>query len=1044
MIDRLLEGVLNQRLVSLAVGVLAILGGIMSLKNLNIDAFPDMTPVRVEVDTSAPGLASEEVEKLVTHPLEVALQGIPKATRIQSVSKFGISVVTVYFEDNADIYWAREQVFQEIGGVTMPPGITPSLGPNDTGNGQIYIYAVRSKTRTNMELRTLQDWVITPALRTVPGVADNLSFGGEVKQFQVLINPDKLRAYGLALDDVNTAIGKNNQNSGGNYVQQGGLQYIVRGIGLLQTPDDIGKIVVTSRHGTPIYVNNVATVQLGPEVRQGSVTKDGVGEVVAGITVLRLGSNTSEVIGRVKDKLVDLKRSLPADVYVEPLYDQSILIKHSINTVRDALIAGEILVILILFLMLSNVRAAFIAALAVPVCMLVALILMWRAGISANLLSLGGLAISIGMMIDASIVITENIYRTVTEDRIAGESIDQAVLRGAQQIGRPVFFAILIVIAAFIPLLALQGVEGRLFIPLAMSIIFSMVGSVVMAFVVTPPLCAILLKGGHPTPANRLVRWTRSNYRKYLDKSIAKPWRITIISVLVTAASILLFQITGSEFLPSLDENNFRIRATFPASVSLDEATRIALSLERVLLKNPNIEHAIAYTGRASLGGDPELVSNCEISLPLKPPSEWVGARTKAEMESQLRQAVSKFPGVEYEFSQELEMRNDELISGYNTPIAILLKGDDMEVLLKKAGEIAGVLNGVPGATDVAVEQVSGIDDLDITPDREAIARYGINVSDVMGVVQSAIGGSEASTMYQGEQQFSVQIRMLPQYRNNVEAIRNLMVTSPSGQKIPLSTLASIEVRQGLAEIGRMNARRRVAVKADIHGRSVGSIVNDAKKAIAAHVTLPPGYEIEWGGAVEELQHALETLYWAVPASLLLIFMLVYACFRSIRDSLVVLTTIPLAIIGGTVLLLVLGLPISVPAIIGYIANFGTEVQNSTIMVSFMDRWKQLGYSTREAAALGAAERLRPEILSALIGVLALLPFLLASGIGATVERPLAAVVIGGIALSRPIAWFLLPSLYVWFDRSERSGGSRHKPGIAAGRVSQESEPGNA
>jgi len=1023
MIDRFLAGVLNQRLVALAIGVLAVAGGILALRSLNIDAFPDMTPVRVEVDTSAPGLASEEVEKLVTHPLEVALQGIPKATKILSVSKFGISVVTVYFEDNADVYWARDQVFQQIGTVTMPPGMTPQLGPNDTGTGQIFIYAVKSNKRTNMELRTLQDWVITPALKTVPGIADNLSFGGEVKQYQVLMDPDKLRAYGLGIDDVNTAIGKNNQNTGGNYVSHGGLQYIVRGLGFLQSEEDVGNIVVAARNGVPIYVKNVATVQIGPEVRQGSVTEDGKGEVVAGISILRLGSNTADVIERVKQRLVELKKDLPPDVYIDPLYDQSILIKHSIRTVRDALIAGEILVIIILFVLLSNFRAASIAALAVPVCMLVALILMWRTGISANLLSLGGLAISIGMMIDASIVITENIYRNVTDDLVEGEPFQQAVLRGAQQIGRPVFFAILIVIAAFIPLLALQGVEGRLFIPLALSIIFSMVGSVLMAFVIAPPLCVILLRSGHPAPANRLVRWMRAQYQRWLERSVSRPLWITTIGILVTAMSILLFQITGSEFLPSLDENNFRIRATLPPSVSLPEATRIALEMEGVLRKNPNVEHAIAYTGRATLGGDPELVSNCEISVPLKPPDQWVGAHSKAELEAQLRKSLDKLPGVELEFSQELEMRNDELISGFNTPVVIFVKGDDTDVLLKKADEIAGVLKGIRGATDVAVEQVAGIDDLDITPDRQAIARYGINVSDVMDVVQSAIGGSQASTFYQGERQFAVQIRALPQYRNNVEAIGNLLVTSSSGQKIPLSSLASIEVRQGLAEIGRMDARRRVAVLADVQGRSVGSVVNDAKKALEKQVKMPPGYGIEWGGAVEELQHALETLYWAIPTSLLLIFVLVYACFNSMRDSLVVLTTIPLAIIGGTVLLLFLGLPISVPAIIGYIANFGTEVQNSTIMVSFIDRWKRKGYSSREAAIRGATERLRPEILSALIGVLALLPFLVVSGIGATVERPLAAVVIGGIALSRPLAWFLLPTLYVWFDRSGRRGG---------------------
>ena len=1028
MINRFLAGVLRQRLVSLAVGILVIAGGIMAVRSLNIDAFPDITPARVEVDTSATGLASEEVEKLVTHPLEVALQGIPKATKILSTSKFGISVVTVYFEDGTDVYWARDQVFQQLSGVTMPPGVTPSMGPNDTGTGQIFIYAVKSPNRSNMELRTLQDWVITPAMKTVPGVADNLSFGGEVKQYQVLIDPDRLRAYGLGIDDVSTAIGKNNQNSGGNFVQHGGLQYIVRGIGLIQTAEDIGNIVITAKRGVPIYVKNIATVQIGPEVRQGAVTEDGKGEVVAGITILRLGSNTADVITWVKQKLADLKKDLPSDVSIVPLYDQSILIVHSVTTVRDALIAGEILVIFILFLLLSNFRAATVSALAVPGCMLVAFMLMWRAGISANLLSLGGLAISIGMMIDASIVITENIYRNVTEDLHTHESFDQAVLRGAQQIGRPVFFAILIVIAAFIPLLALQGIEGRLFVPLALTIIFSMVGSVLMAFVIAPALCAVLLRSDHPAPANRLVRWMRRTYEQNLNRSVQRPWYITVIWLGVTATSLWLFSQTGSEFLPSLDENNFRIRATLPTSISLEAATNISLEMERIILNNPNVEHAIAYTGRATLGGDPESVSNCEISVPLKPPSQWVGAHSKAELETQLRDSLSKLPGVEFEFSQELEMRNYELISGYNTPITIYVRGDDTRVLLATANQIAATMKGIPGAADVAVPPVAGIDDLDIIPDREAIARYGINVSDVMDVVQSAIGGSQASTLYQGERQFAIQVRLQPQYRNNIETIRNLLVTSSSGQKIPLSSLATVEVRQGLADIGREDAKRQVAVVADVQGRSVGSIVEDGKRAIAQRVILPTGYTITWGGAVEELQHALNTLFWAVPISLLLIFILVYACFNSMRDSLVVLTTIPLAIIGGTVLLLWLGLPISVPAIIGYIANFGTEVQNGTIMVSFIDRWRKHGLSAREAAVRGATERLRPEILSALIGVIALIPFLMSSGIGATVERPLAAVVIGGIALSRPLAWFLLPTLYVWFDRSERQPTATELP----------------
>jgi cobalt-zinc-cadmium resistance protein CzcA len=1027
MIDRFLEAVIKQRLVSLGCALLIIAAGFMAVRNLNIDAFPDITPIRVEVDTSAPGFAAEEVEKLVTHPLEVGLQGIPKATKITSESKFGISVVTVYFEDDADIYWAREQVFQSLGDVTLPANITPSMGPNDTGTGQIFIYAVKSPSRTDMELRTIQDWTVTPALKAVPGVADCLSFGGQLKQYQVMVDPDRLRAYGLGIDDVIGAIGKNNQNAGGNYVQHGGQQYIIRGIGMLESEEDIGNIVVNAKNGTPVFVKNLATIQLGPEVRQGAVSEDGKGEVVSGLVILRLGSNTSEVIQRVKERLATLKKDLPSDVSIDTLYDQSILIKHSIDTVKDALIAGEVLVILILFLLLSNLRAATIAALAVPVCMLVAFILMWKAGISANLLSLGGLAISIGMMIDASIVITENIYRNVSEKWKEGESIETVVLRGATQAGRPVLYAVLIVVAAFIPLLALRGIEGRLFVPLALSIIFSMVGSVVMAFVVTPALCVVLLKGGHPKPANKLVQWMRSRYERSLDKSIRKPSRILIVWLLLTVFSVLLFTITGSEFLPSLDENNFRVRATLPTSVSLTEAERLASGMEKVVLKNPNVEHAISYVGRATLGGDPEQVNNCEISIPLKDPKEWVDAHSKSQLEQQLRTALNQFPGIDFEFSQELEMRNDELISGINTPIAIYVKGDDTKVLVEKANEIADQLRKVNGATDVAVEDVAGIDDLDVIPNRAAIARYGINVSDVMDVVQSAVGGTSASTFYDGEEHFDIQVRMMTQYRNNAESIGNLLVTSSSGQKIPLSELASIQVRQGLSSISRMDAKRHVVVKADVSGRSVGSIVHDAKALIAKNIVLAPGYSVEYGGAVEELQHALETLQWAIPGSLLLIFVLVYACFGSLRDSVVVLTTIPLAIIGGTVLLLIMGLPISVPAIIGYIANFGTEVQNGTIMVSSINRWRRSGYSAAESASFGATERLRPEILSALIGVLALIPFLLTSGIGATVERPLAAVVIGGIAFSRPLAWFLLPTVYVWLDRSGRGNKDRQR-----------------
>ncbi|MDX6385068.1 MAG: heavy metal efflux system protein, partial [Blastocatellia bacterium] len=775
MTDNFIAFFYRERLLVAVLSLLIVAGGIFALRRLNVDAFPDVTPVQVEIDTEAQGLAPQEVEQLISFPIENVMNGISGVVRVQSDSKFGLSVVTVYFTDDTDIYFARQQVFERLSDARdhIPAGIEPSMGPITTGTGQIYLYQIVGLGKSNQELRTIQDWVIKLQLRTVPGVADVLSFGGDVKQYQVVVDQQALVNYNITLKTLFEAIQANNQNTGANFIEHGDEQYVVRGLGLVKDIEDIKNIVLDSRSGTPIRVSDVASVQIGNEIRQGAVTKDGQGEVVTGIVLKRINENTKQVIENIKAKVVEINKALPEGVKIVDYYDQSELVDNSIHTVVESLIEGEGLVLLILLLLLGNIRSSLITAAAIPFCMMVAFILMWYTGLSANLTSLGGLAISIGMMVDATVVMVENIYRHLEEHQ--EHSVREAILVAAQEIGRPMFFAILIVIAVFLPVFTLQGIEGKLFKPLAYAVTFSMIGSLLMALCVAPMLCAmwLRLKRGK-VRTNPIIGFIKGIYVPVLKWSIRHRYLALTMAGLLLVWSVADVFILGSEFLPTIDEGNMLVRATMPASISLPRAIEVSTQIEKTLRQFPEVETVVAKIGRAELGGDPESVSNDELYVRLKPKSQWTTAKTKDELVDAMRQKLDGFPGVEFNFSQVIQTRNDELISGINAQIAVKVFGEDQEALHQLGEQIRDAMSHVRGVEDLAVEQVAGEEHLEIDIDRDKIARYGLNIADVLEVAKIAIGGDDATDVLEGQRRFAINVRLKEDYRNQVEKLNDI------------------------------------------------------------------------------------------------------------------------------------------------------------------------------------------------------------------------------------------------------------------------------
>ena len=1033
MIDRILEFSLKNRLLVIlfALGVLG--GGGLALAKLPIDAFPDVSPVLVQIITESPGLAPEEVEKLITYPVEVAMNGLPGVSHTKSVSLFGISQVSVYFHDNVNIYFARQLTLERLAVAReqIPPGLgEPVLGAITTGLGQVYQYTVRGPA-DQMELRTLQDWIVKYNLRTVPGVTDVLSFGGEVKQYQVQVDPRALQQYGVTLADVKAAVGANNRNVGGGYIVRGPEEYLIRGIGLAENLPDLGNIIVTERNDTPIFVRNVAEVAIGPEVRRGAVTMNGRGEVVTGIVLKRIYENTSEVIKAVKVKIDEVNRALPAATKAEAFYDQADLVTRAVDTVKDALLEGAILIVVILFLFLGNARSALIVTAMLPLSLLVAFMLMYYFGFSANLMSLGGLAIGIGIMVDGGVVMVENIYRHLSEHdqgvrehtgehavggRSSSESKLHVVLRAAREVGRPITFAIAIIIIVFLPLFTLQGVEGKMFRPMAFAVSFAMFGSLIFSLTVIPVLCAYFLKGGTEEdtwimrivkrPYLPLLRWSLDNRKKILGGALV-----------ALALSLAIVPFLGTEFVPQLEEGSIMYRATLAPSTGLNEGIRTATELERIAKRIPEVGDVVSKIGRAEAGGDPEPVNNIEALVTLKPDQEWTSVGSKPELVELLAERLGKYPGVSLNFSQPIALRVDELLSGVKAQLAIALFGDDIDQLVRSGDEIERAVSSVAGAADVQVEQVTGQPQLQIKIDRNAIARYGINVEGVQELIKTAIGGEEAGQVFEGIRRFDIVVRLQEPYRQNIGAIGSLLVPVPDGAaRVPLSQLASIRVVTGPKQISHDNGHRRIVIQLNVRGRDMGGFVTEAQQRIAANVKLPPGYFITWGGQFENQQRAMKRLAIIVPITIGLIFLLLFSSFGSLRQASLIILNVPFAMIGGILGLAISRQYLSVPASVGFIALFGVAVLNGVVLVSYINGLRREGLNLTEAVLRGTELRLRPVLMTATVAILGLLPLLFSSGAGSEVQRPLAAVVVGGLLTSTALTLLVLPTLYGWFE----------------------------
>ena len=1021
--NHIISFVLKQRLLVLALTGLLVGVGVWSAMRLPIDAVPDVTNVQVQINTNAAALSPLEVERQVTLPVELSMFGLPDLEEIRSISKFGLSQVTVVFEEGTDIYFARQQVQERLQQAReqIPErfGI-PEMGPISSGLGEIFQYVINADSAKvdATELRTLQDWVVAPQLRGVPGVAEVNAFGGFEKQYQVLVRPEALVQYDLTLRQVLDAVAANNQNAGGGYLTKGAEQLVIRGVGQVQDLEQIRNVVVASRGGTPVRVGDVADVQIGSSIRQGAVTKDGKGEAVTGIVMMRLGSNSRTVVEAVKERFEIAARSLPRGVTLEPFYDRTELVERTIKTVEKNLLEGAILVVAVLFVLLGNLRAALIVALAIPLSMMFAVSMMVKAGIAGSLMSLG--AIDFGLVVDGSVVMVENSMRRLGHRR-EGESFLRTVLDACSEVARPILFGVGIIIVVYLPILTLEGVEGKMFKPMAMTVVFALVGSLLLTFLLTPVLITLGLRGKIEEKDVWLIRHAKRIYEPALEWTIGRGRRVLIGSGVAVAAALATIPFLGSEFVPRLDEGAFALQVLRLPSVSLEESVRQTTQIEKVLLSEfPNeVADVVAKTGRPEIATDPMGVNISDIFVMLKPDDEWRRAETKPELEREMSEALEKIPGMVVSFSQPIELRVNELIAGVRSDLAIKIYGDDLEQLSRIADGVVTEVSKLEGATGFKAQQLEGLPQLQVTVLPNQLARYGINSADVMQVVE-ALGGAEVTQVLEGQRRFALTVRFPESARRTAETIANLLVSAPAGERVPLGTIARVEEVGGPAEISHENGSRLVIVEGNVRGRDIGSFVDDVRALFEnGTVTLPTGYRPEFGGQFENLERATRRLTLVVPLSLLLIFMLLFATFNSVRQAALVFTGIPLATVGGVFALLLRGMPFSISAGVGFIALFGVAVLNGVVMVSYINELRQHGRPLDQAVREGGLTRLRPVLMTALVASLGFIPMAISSGAGAEVQRPLATVVIGGLVTSTLLTLLVLPLLYMMFERRQ-------------------------
>jgi len=1035
MLGRLVELSLRYKLLVLILFLIVAAAGYRAVRSLPIDAFPDVTPVQVNVYTEASGLAAEDVEQLLTTPVESALAGLPKVQEIRSVSLFGLSYVSVYFEDDMDIYFARQLVnerLQQVGD-RLPAGYgKPEMGPNTSGLGQVFWYTVERaddqlrNAPGDMDLRTLQDWTIRLILRTAPGVDDVTSWGGQEKQYQVRIDPMKLIAHNLGFRQVIEALEANNAQVGGNFVDVGREQYLVRGLGLVKDARDLGNIVLKSEDGTPVYVRDVATVAEAGAPRTGAVTRDGK-EVVMGQALARIGENAKDVVDAVKARLATVQQALPEGTVVKPVYERTELVNEAVGTAVRALIEGSILVAIVLFLFLGELRSALVVVVALPLAMLIAFICMEQAGLSANLMSLAGLAIGIGMMVDGAVVMVENAFRLMAERKAQGLPVDRtaAVLAAAREVANPIAFAILIIIVVFLPLFGLQGLEGKMFKPMAFNIGFAMAGSLILALTLIPVLAALVLRPKEEKDT-RLVAFLKRHYGRVLDWSLARRRAVLAIALVALAGSLALFPFLGKEFMPNLKEGSIMWRITSIPSASLDESIAISQQVEALIRqKFPEVDTTLAMIGRAEKGETAD-VNYMEVYTPLKPKAQWRKGQTLESIEAAMQQELSAaLPTAVVSYTQPIQMRIEELISGVRATLALKLYGDDLGELDRLSGRIKDVLAGVAGVADLALEANLGKPQIRIRVDRDALARYGLNAQDVLTVVQNGIGGEPVSTLLDGVRRFDIAVRLDDASKASLPAIERIPIRAASGALVQLSQVAEVTQAEGYSFIRREQLQRYAVIQMDVRGRDIDGFVRDANAAIAQQVKLPNGYYTEWGGAFENQQRALQRLSLIVPATIFFIFILLYTAFNSMKYAALILANVPFATIGGVVGLAVTGQYLSVPSAIGFIAVFGVAMLNGIVLVSFLNEQRSQGLGVREAVLRGTALRLRPVLMTASVAILGLVPMLLSSGVGAETQRPLATVVVGGLITSTLLTLVLLPTLYEWLElRAERKARS--------------------
>lgn len=1025
MIEAIIRGALKQRLIVVVLSLALLVAGGFAVKKLSVDAFPDVTNVQVLIATQATGKSPEEVERFITVPLEIGMTGLPGLTEMRSLNKNGLSLITLVFTEKTDVYFARQLVMERLMEVAqrMPEGVTPILGPVSTGLGEIYQYTLDKKTDGTKTLsqaelterRAVQDWVVRPLLRSIPGIAEINSQGGYVKQYQALVNPDRMNYYGLKLNDIYAALARNNANSGGGVLPHYAEQYLIRGVGLIQGLADIENIVLKERNGVPVYMRDVAEVKLGSEVRVGALLKNGNTESVGGIVMMIKGGNAKEVVSRIKARVdeVNTKGILPSGLQITPFYDRSELVDAALYTVVKVLIEGIILVIVILFLFLGDVRSSLIVVGTLILTPLITFMAMNHFGISANLMSLGGLAIAIGLMVDGSVVVVENAFHQLGHR--PGESKIRVVLEAATEVGTPVLFGVGIIILVFLPLMTLEGMEGKMFGPLAMTIAIALFVSLVLSLTLSPVMCSYILKGGSGEDT-RMIQAIKKPYLKLLNLALLNEKRTIMTAVGVFFLALLILPFLGTSFIPEMKEGSIVPNIIRVPNISIDESIKMENEAAKIISKLPGVKSVVSALGRGESPADPQSQNESQPIVSLKPRNEWPKGWTQDDIGAEIQKALKVLPGVQVVMAQPIAARVAELLSGVRSDVAVKVFGEDMTVLKAKADEISRLASGIQGATDMRVEKVSGQQYLNITIDRHAIARQGINAADVHDVIETAIGGKVATEVFEGQRRFSAAVRYPESFRNNVEAIGDILLTSPNGSRVKLKDLARIEVKDGPAQISRELAKRRIVVGVNVKDRDLGGFVAELQTVLDKKLKLPDGYYLEYGGQFQNMQRALHHLSVIIPITIAAIFFLLFLLFNSVRYATLIIMVLPFASIGGIFALFITGEYLSVPASVGFIALWGIAVLNGVVLVSYIRHLRDEGKTQLEAIVQGCQQRFRPVMMTATVAMLGLVPFLFATGPGSEIQRPLAIVVIGGLITSTLLTLVVVPTLYRKFE----------------------------